>query len=71
MSDKRFYLSLGYGIIGAGGFFLLTGDAMDAVYGPKFMHYGLGPYFIWTYVCILIGIVAFVLGLLGKLPGTK
>lgn len=71
MSEKRLLMSLGYGIIGAGGFFLLTGDAMDAVYGPKFQLYGLGPYFIWTFVCILIGIVAFTLGLFGKLPGTK
>lgn len=55
------------------GCFLLTGDAIDTVYGTptQFHATGLMPYFIWSFVCILLGIAGFVLGLFGKLPGTK
>jgi hypothetical protein len=71
MSAKRIAMSLGYGIIGAGGFMLLTADYMDATYGPTFQQHGLLPFFNWAFICVFVGLCAFVLGLCGRLPGTK
>ena len=72
MSAKRLIVSLIYGIVIGFGFMALTGSYVESVYiAPRFAIEGLGPVFNFFILGFCVGISGFIMGLFGKLPGTK
>ena len=72
MSAKRLILSLAYGLVVGFGFMALAGSYVESVYiAPRFATEGLGPVFHFFILCFCVGIAGLILGLFGKLPGTK
>ncbi len=71
MNTKRILFSLLYGVMTSVVDIFATAGYVEALTAPNFQRDGLGPLWDWTCLCILGGIVVFIVGLFGKLPGTK
>ena len=71
MSAKRVIVSLAYGFVTLTVFGTLSTNLVGPILFANYERDGLGPAFFWLGILYLVGFAVFVLGLFGKLPGTK